>query len=186
MKRVLCLCCIIFVLSGCAVPDRNMTKVLQLREQLIQGNGCAFQGEIVANYGAQIQRFAVECRSDGDGNLQFTVIAPESISGISGEIRSDGGRLTFDDVVLGFPLLADGMLSPVSAPWVFLKALRSGYITSCGKTETGIQVNVNDSYAENALALEIWLNEDETPTYAEIIWQDSRVLSITLEDFQIL
>ena len=110
-----------------------MEQALQLREQLLHCEACTFQAEITADYGDQLHRFVVDCRGDREGNLQFTVLEPESISGITGEIHALGGRLTFSDTAIGFPMMADEMLSPVSAPWVLLKSLCSGYMHACGK-----------------------------------------------------
>jgi hypothetical protein len=90
------------------------------------------------------------------------------------------------DKVIAFDLLADGQLSPVSAPWVFMKALRSGYLTSCGKEGEYLRLAVDDSYADDALHLDIWLGEGDLPVRAEILWQGSRVLSMEVGNFTFL
>lgn len=186
MKRFLSICFCVLFLSGCSMSRGNMADALAFRESLLKANGCAFQGEITADYGDEIYSFCVDCAADGEGNITFTVTQPESISGISGEIFSSGGRLTFDDTVLGFPLLADGELSPVSAPWIFLNSLRSGYMISCGQEEDGLRLTVNDSYEEDALQLDIWMKNGSEPYYAEILWQGRRVLSLEIDNFEIL
>ena len=186
MKRVLWLCVVLFVLSGCRAPDKNISRVLQFRESLIQSDGCAFRAKIAADYEQQVYHFTVDCKADREGNLSFTLVEPESIVGISGEVRADSGRLIFDNAVLGFPLLADGILAPVSGPWVMLNALRSGYITACSNMESGILVTVNDSYAEDALELNVWVDDQLTPFRGEIFWQGRRVLSLELDKFEIL
>ena len=163
-----------------------MEQALQLREQLLHCEGCTFQAEITADYGDQLHRFVVDCRGDREGNLLFTVLEPESISGITGEIHALGGRLTFSDTAIGFPMMADEMLSPVSAPWVLLKSLCSGYMRACGKTEQGIRMTVFDSYDEDALQLDIWTDEQCTPNFAEILWKGKRILSLKIDNFLIL
>jgi len=185
MKGLVLLLCVLFTLSGCSREDPNMAAALALRQCLNQAKSCMFQAVITADYGEQIYRFRTECTADREGNLRFVVAEPESIAGISGEIYATGGRLTFDDAVLGFPLLADGMLTPVSGPWIFFRSLRSGYLTSCGVSDAGILITVNDSYQEDALQLDIWLNENTLPFYCEIFWQGRRVLSLEIEDFVI-
>ena len=72
----------------------------------------------------------MDCKADSSGNLTFTVVKPETISGITGTLSGDGGNLTFDDTALHFELMAENQLSPVSAPWILIKTLRNGYITS--------------------------------------------------------
>ena len=186
MRRVLSCCCLLLLLSGCSREDRDLAAVMKLREQLLQAEKCLFQAEISADYGQQIHQFCVSCDADRDGTVHFSVTAPESISGITGELSASGGRLKFDSAVLGFPLLGDGTLSPVSAPWVFLNSLRSGYLSACGETGDGVRVTVFDSYAEDALQLDIWLDEEFLPYYGEFFWRGQRVLSLKIDNFEIL
>ena len=89
-------------------------------------------------------------------------------------------------LLLAFPLMADGLVTPVSAPWLFIKTLRSGYITACGKDGDNIKIEIDDSYEENALRLEIIANSDNVPVFAEIIWKGQRVLSINVKNFVLL
>ena len=159
---------------------------LQLRERLLQCENCTFQSEITADYGDQLHRFVVDCRGDSEGNIYFTVLEPESICGITGEIHASGGRLTFDGTALGFPLMADGMLSPVSAPWVMLKSLRSGYLAACGQENDGHRLTLQDSYEEDALQLDIWTDLQGVPNFAEILWQGRRILSLKIDNFVML
>jgi len=84
---------------------------------------------------------------------------------------------------VAFDLLADGQLSPVSAPWIFMKALHSGYLTSCGKEGDLLRLAVDDSYADDALHLDIWLGSDDLPIRAEILWQGRRLLSMDVTNF---
>ena len=173
-------------LCGCGNEKGNMETALQLRNQLLQCERCTFQADITADYGEQLHRFVADCHADSDGNIYFTVMEPETIAGITREIHASGGRLTFDDTALGFPLLADGMLSPVSAPWVVLKALRSGYMASCGATETGLRLTLHDSYDADALQVDVWTDTEAIPLFAEILWQGRRILSLKIDNFLIL
>lgn len=186
MKRFLAVCLSFLLLSACGRGSTDMEEALSFRESLLRAEGCVFQGKIAADYGDELYSFTVQCSADREGNITFTVIEPESISGISGRISASGGCLTFDDTVLGFPLLADGELSPVSAPWIFLSSLRGGYMTSCARDSDGMRLCVNDSYEDDALMLDIWFHESVTPYYAEILWQGRRVLTLELDNFEIL
>ncbi len=163
-----------------------MRTVNQLREKLLTMESCSFQACIRADYGELSYAFSVSCQGDREGNLCFDVIAPESIAGIRGEIDAQGGQLTFEDTVLGFPLLADGEVSPVSAPWILLRTLLGGYISACSEEGDYLHVMMDDSYEEEALQLDVWLNANSLPHYAEIVWQGRRVLSIEIISFSIV
>ena len=133
---------------------------MKFRETLLAAQSCSFDAEITADYGDSLNQFRMGCQADSSGTIAFEVLAPETITGIKGNLSYSGGELTFDDTALYFDLLTDDQLTPVSAPWIFLKALRSGYITSVCREECGLRVTVDDSYESDALTLDVWLEED--------------------------
>ena len=186
MRRLLCLIAMICVLSGCQTGNEQVNKALNLRQKLLAGNGCSFFAEITADYGDIIYQFSMACQADKQGNLGFSVTAPESISGITGTVAETGGHLTFDGTALTFATIADGQVTPITAPWLFLKTLRSGYIVSCAATEDATYLQIDDSYQDRAIHLDIWLDEDGMPVRAEILWEGKRILSVIVKDFLIL
>lgn len=163
-----------------------MHNVMSLRERLLSANSCSFDAMITADYADKIYTFNMRCLFDNEGNLNFTVTNPETIAGITGSIAADGGRLTFDDKILAFSMLADGELSPVSAPWLLMKTLRGGYLQS-GTSDNGLtHVTIDDSYEADALKMDLWMNNTQQPVAAEIVWQGRRILSVTVDNFQYL
>lgn len=186
MKRVAVWLCLVVLLSGCAGGKSELDRGMTLRRKLLSGSGCSFDADVTADYGDKIYTFTAKCSGDAHGDLEFTVTAPENISGIAGRISGDGGKFTFDDVALHFPLLADGQLSPVSAPWIFLKTLRGGYITSAGKDGDYLRLTVDDSYQEDAMQLDIWLDGEDVPVRAEVLWRGRKYLTLDVKIFQIL
>ncbi len=185
MKRFVCLFIVFAFLWGCS-GEGQLNKAIALRQRLLAGNGCSFIAEITADYGDVLYQFSMDCRADKQGNLAFTVTVPESISGITGTVSETGGHLTFDGTALAFATIADGQVTPVTAPWLFLKTLRSGYIASCAEGKDTTYLQIDDSYADNALHLDIWLDENTAPIRAEILWEGRRILSIEVREFSIL
>lgn len=160
-----------------------MEQAIIFRQKLISSEQCSFNCVIYADYGDIIHSFSVNCEFDSQGTMNFQVTEPETISGITGIIRSEGGELTFDGNALAFPLLADGYLSPISAPWVFMKAFRGGYMDSCTQQADGYLLMLSDSYEENPLLLEIITDSDFIPKNVQMIWQGRRILSLDVKDF---
>lgn len=173
---------IVFCLSGCDSDGDCMQRGMQLRENLL-AKACSFQAQVTADYADKTYTFRIGCTADANGDVSFIVIGPESISGIEGNIKADSGFLTFADDVLAFPLLADGEVSPVSAPWLLIKTLRAGYLSSAGMDGDALLLVLNDSYEEDALQIDVWLNGENTPIRADILWQGRQVLSLEIEDF---
>ena len=183
--RKFAVCLLLLLLSGCAEHDELQTG-MELRSRLLQCNQCSFSADIQADNGETLSDFSVDCTADAKGSIRFTVTAPESISGISGTLSADRGALTFDDMALDFGLFPEGELSPVSAPWIFLNTLRSGNLVSACKEEEGIRLSVDDSYDEDALRLDIWLEDSSLPVRAEVLRDGRRILTLDVRSFTIL
>jgi hypothetical protein len=185
LKRIVPVLLLLVLLAGCAGSGNTMDRVAALRSGIL-AKGAEFDAAITADYGDKTYTFGMHCRLEKQGKLSFAVTAPESISGITGTVSASGGELTFDGNALAFPLLAEGQFSPVSGPWILMKTLRSGYLTSCGVESGCIRVAIDDSYEEDALHLDIWLDEKDLPKRGEILWQGRRILSLDIENFVFL
>lgn len=169
-------------LMGCGGPDPAMDAALALRTRCLGAEKVCFRTDIRADYITEYEDFSLECEIGQDGTAAFRVLDPEDIADIRGSVRGTEGTVEFDETVLAFPLLAQGRLSPVSGPWVLLKAIRSGCIIAAGQEGELLHVTIDDSYADNALTVDLWL-EDGTPTQAEIAWEGRRCLMMTFDDF---
>lgn len=179
---------VILVLSmfcGCTAKDDALKQATDLRTELLTFEKCCFQAAITADYGDNIHTFQMDCTVDAEGCLSFTVTDPQTISGITGHIAEDEAALTFDDKVLAFPMLADGQISPISSPWLFLNSLRGGYLSGVSEESEGLCIYIDDSFHEYPLQLEVYTDQDVVPTHAEFIWQNSRIISLDIRNFLI-
>ena len=168
-------------LLGCSGRNPAMEEALALRSRCLSGN-VSFETELRADYITNIESFTLECTFDEKGEMTFCVSEPDDIEGIRGTVTGTEGTVVFDDVVLGYPLLAEGRLSPLAAPWVLVKALREGCIVTAGREGENLHLTIDDSYADNALTVDIWL-EDGQLREAEIAWEGRRCVTMTVEDF---
>lgn len=185
MKRILIIGLLPFLLFGCKSRDDAMNRLLSLREELLQSSSVSFITEITADYGEEFYTFSMLCSANESGDIIFTVLEPESIRDIRGTIDQQGGSITFDDQILSFDTMAEGRISPVSAPYVMMKALRGGYISSVSKANDAYLAIIDDTYDENALNVQMQFRND-LPVYAEIFWQQRRILTLKIEDFQVI
>lgn len=186
MRRLLgFLLVLMILLTGCS-SENDVDRAVSLRQKLLNGNGCSFDAEITADFQDRLFSFTMQCVADCDGTLNFTVTQPETIAGISGHVSGNEGKLHFDDQVLAFDLMADGMVSPVSAPWLLIRTLLGGYIAAGGRDGVLYLIEIDDSYEENPLRLDIWLDQNNLPVSADIIWSGTRVVSLTVDNFRFL
>ena len=184
MKRIFLVFVLCLLLTGCGRSKADTG--LQVREQLQSSKGCSFRTVITADYTDVLYEFELDCSADAMGNLTFEVIAPESIAGISGFIKEEAGAITFDDEVLAFDLMADDQITPISAPWILVNTLRSGFLRGSTDTDEGTVLLIDDSYEERAMRLQVWLNDENIPIASDIIWDGRRILSLIVSDFTYL
>ena len=182
MNVLLCLLGLMTVLSGCGGENRELQAALEFRENLLKAQQCSFSAEITADYGDSLTEFTMECQGDNKGGLEFEIRKPEVISGIQGTVSDSGGTVRFEEDAVYFPLLTDDLLTPASAPWIFLKTLRSGCISAVCREEDLLHMTVDDSYAEDALRLDIWLRAN-VPVQADISHNGRRILSLEVKNF---
>ena len=183
MKRLILLFACVFVLIGCDRSKDDMDRALAFRQNLLQQNGCRFDCDLTADYGDILYQFSLSCQADSNGVLSFTVTAPESISGIAGTISKTGANVKFDDTVLGFPILSEDLPTPLSAPYLFLTALRGGYIRACDMQGNIMSLTIADTYEEDSIVMNIKLDEDQKPISCEFIWHGRRILSMLITSF---
>lgn len=185
MKRIAAVIFALVLLTGCTGKRDELDRAMKLRANLLGCLGCSFDVAVTADYGDEIFEFAMSCEADGRGNLSFTVTQPESLAGITGEISSGEGKLTFEDAALQFPLLADDQVTPISGPWILIKTLLGGYLTAANEEEDLLHLTIHDSYEDDALQMEIWLNSENAPVCGEILYDGRRIVTMTVENFRI-
>lgn len=184
MKRLAAWLLALWLLTGCSGTEDGLERAMKIRQMLLCTD-CCFTAAITADYGDKLHSFAMQCEADASGTLNFTVTQPETIAGITGTIDAEGGKLTFDDTALYFPLLADDQITPVSAPWIFLRTLKGGYIHAAGEEGDALRVSIYDSYEQDALTIDVWLDENNLPQCAEISYGGYTIVSMTIENFVI-
>jgi len=175
---------LVLLLTGCNASS-ELERGMALRSSLLKAQECLLETEITAQYDDLSYTFSMDCSFDTLANMTFTVTKPETISGIRGSISHEGGRLRFDNTALYFGLLTDDQISPVAAPWILMKTLRSGYLTSACTEGEFTRLSIDDSFEDDALHLDIWLDSRNTPVRAEIVYDDLRILSLNVKTFVI-
>ena len=185
MKKIVPILLILCLFSGCSDGEKELNRAMALRADLLGCMECSFDATVTADYGDELYTFGMACTGTHTGDLSFTVTAPETIAGITGKFEGEKGLLTFDDFALEFPRLTDDQITPVSGPWILLNTLQGGYLTSCGMDEEYLRVTINDSYEDDALTLDIWLDAENRPVRAEILYENRRIVTMDIENFSI-
>lgn len=173
------------MLTGCGLMGGGeaLDTADRFRKQTAEHSG-SFRAGIVADVGDLQFSFSMDCSFDSEGTITFEITAPETIAGITGCIDSGNGKLTFDGASVDFGTMANGMVTPVSGPYVLLSCWRDSYCTACGTEELGLRITMPASYETQALMTDTWLDpQNGIPIYAEVCYNNDRVLSVTISDF---
>ena len=170
------------ILTACSPEDREMNRAMILRDIALNAERCSFTAEVTADYGELLHSFSMDCASDRQGNVQFEITQPETLEGIKGTISDRGGEIDFEDTALYFPLLADEQLTPAAAPWIFLKIVRSGSITSVCREDSLLHMTAEDIFQGEALLMDIWLDESNVPVRGEVLFDGKRILTLSFKN----
>lgn len=179
---------ILLMFSSCTKEGQHseLQPAMDFRAGLLNSGGAQFTAEVTADYGEEVYTFTLDCKYVTDGTTEIDVAAPDTLCGIKAQIENDTGRLTFFDTELTFGTLADGTVTPLSAPAVLGRCWQSAYIASSGKEEKTLRVSYEDGFDADQLLVDTWFSQKGIPIYAEICYNESCVLKLTISDFSLL
>ena len=170
--------------GGCSA-QKEMAPLQQLKQSLAQSQGCEFDALIVSQSEGRVYQFTLHCIAR-DGALQFEVVSPESIKGIGGTVAAGGGKLRFEDVLLAFPLLADGDVSPVIAPWLFMDSLQNGLVRYAKQLDGSVSVSLTNNFRGQEYQADVELSRDGSPDSCQLYWDGRCLLRLRVEGFRLL
>ena len=91
MKRIAVTVLACILLSGCSAEENGLDTAMELRAQLLKAETVSFRVDVSADHGDTLDLFSMECSTDREGSVSFTVTAPDTISGITGKITGGKG-----------------------------------------------------------------------------------------------
>lgn len=179
---MLAVCCL---LGGCSGQSKQMQEVLAFRAMLLGGGGCSFQAEVEAQYDAYHSTFLLQCQYDAAADtLDFTVLEPESIAGITGQIAQDRRTLSFSDLALEMELLAEETVSPVALPQIISQSWAKSYIASAGTDRDYLVAVFQNGYEDDTIKIETWF-EQGLPVWADVWYEGDCQASVRITEFTV-
>lgn len=172
-------------LCACAgkTEQNAAQQALNLRQKLLNGT-CSFQAELTADYGEYVSEFSAACMHSAEDGTTMTILAPQTLAGLTAQADKTGARIVFEDTEAAFGTLTKLKLSPMAAPQLLAQAWESGYISLTGTEDGALHVTYLLGYDEDELTIDTWL-KNGAPEYAEIACGGQTVLQAVLTDFTI-
>ena len=175
MMLLLCLLC------ACAGGAKDPLQTpMDHRAALLSRGGCAFELEARAEAGGQLWALRLACVLDADGGGTVTVLAPESIAGISAQLEPESDSLSYDGLTLALGTLPGTELAPAAAPGRLVRAWARDWIASAGEEEAGLLA----CYGEGPLTVRTWFDGSGVPIRAELAADGQMRFSAEIENFE--
>lgn len=182
MKRrilpLLLLC--VLLLSGCGTKKEE-ARFRRFAEDLAARQTLSFRCRLRADWPDRRADFTLSFSRDEEGDA-VTVLAPESIAGITARLTEAGGSLCYDDLILDLGALDAGGLSPVGALPLLVNAMAGAHLDSCW-SEDGQAV-----YAltvDDDRSVRVWFTpENMVPRRAQLLSGGRAVITCEIEDWR--
>ena len=178
------LLCICVLFTACGTESQTLSPAIEFRAALVRAGGCTFRAEVRADFGDTVASFCMDCDAEADGILRLTLTAPETLAGITATVTDAGGKITYDGMALDFGLMAGGNVIPAAAPALAVDCWIREYIASAGQEEERYRVTYEKDFDEKRLVVDTWF-ENGIPFYAEVCYNNQRILKLELSDFKL-
>ncbi len=187
LKLAAVLMILLCLLSACGSKETaSLQAPMDFRSQLLQAGACTFRAEITADYEDAVYDFSVDCECTMDGTATVTVFEPQSIAGITAQIKDGGNELVFDEMAVAFEPLADGNAAPVCAPALTVDAWANAYISAVGSEGEWLRVTYERGYGSEQMIVDCWFDEKNVPICAEICYNNQTVLKLDISQFSFI
>jgi hypothetical protein len=158
-------------LSACGGGnDRVRTEEFLTRAQ--GAASISLEAELTALSGEKVLEYTLSCGYT-DHEAQVSVLAPESLAGITATVSGQELDLSYQGAALETQLLTEGGIAPVSVLPQMLSALETGHLDRLGKGDwEGTPCITAELLVEDSLTVALWLEEESlTPLYGEL-WEN--------------
>ncbi len=174
----------LLVLTGCAPSQKNADAATAFRAALLESGGCTFVCRVTADFGETVQIFALDCAYDtARGAVDFTVLEPQSLAGITATVTDEGAAVTYDGMAMELGLLAGESVMPAAAPALAAVCWTDAPITAVGAENDRTRVTYERTLCGRRLTVDTWL-ENGLPISAQVCYNQQCILKLEFSEFQ--
>ena len=173
------------LLASCGMVENAIGDALKFREELREAGGCRFSAEVLTEIAGREYSFSMAAEYPTEGETKLTILAPETIAGITASVTDRNAILAFDGIALDFGRLDEAVTSPLYAPVVFGQCWDTAYIDCGGMDGEEYRVTYRLGYGDEELILETWFS-DGAPVRCELYRESKMLLSARIGGFTFL
>lgn len=169
------------LLCACGGKEKDPLQApMDFRAELLARGGCAFELAARSEAGDRLWELELACALDPEGRGTVTVLAPESIAGISAVLEDGKNSLRYGELSLGLGTLPGTELAPAAAPGALVRAWARDWIASAG-TEDGTLLA---SYEDGALTVRTRFDASGVPIRAELALDGRTCFQAEIRNFE--
>lgn len=196
MRRPICaLMMTLVLLTGCSGGERGTRTsadelALLIRTEYLAMTACSATIDVTADYGQRVYEYTISMSWKKDGDTLLTVIAPETIAGVTARLQNGTGYLEFEGASLETGAIFTDGLSPIEAAPAILNYILSGFIAECDFETVGDRQQLwfccRDPQASPGTGTEaaFWFDvESHTVLKAEVYSEGYTVIQCNFTDF---
>ena len=167
------------LLAGCGTAQE--TRGFENWQEGLAAAEISFTAEITASEEDRATVYTAAVTA-GNGETDVTVVAPESISGITFRTARSGRSVSYEGVTLSLSPAREGELPPGEAPSLLLRALTEGHVLETGRAGDTRTARLD---GPEGLTVRLWRTQEGVPIYAEIGRGESAELILRISDWEI-
>ena len=118
------------LLCACGTGNSSARTPEAFREELVRQGLCSFTLRLRADYGDRVRDYTLDCACPLDADTALTVLEPEIARGITATVGGGDATVSFQDTVLAAEDFGSRPASPLSAPYLLLRAWSAGSVRS--------------------------------------------------------
>ncbi len=184
MRRALLLVLTIALVFLCACGGGEEERLQEMRTELDPAGEIVLTAVLTAQSEEKILEYTLSCGYTG-GDTTVTILAPESVAGITAQVSGEELALSYGDAALELELLTETGVAPVAVLPSMISALLEGHLQS---TSTGTHGEtdciVGEFFADDGLTVSLWFQEtDLVPVYGELWENGVRVAWCEISDW---
>lgn len=175
MMILLCLLC------ACGGKANDpLQAAMDFRTALLAKGGCAFELEALADTGEErLWELTLACTLDPEGNGTVTVLAPESIAGVTAVTEGGRSSLRCEALCLGLGELPGTELAPAAVPGRLVRAWAGDWIASAGADGEALLA----CYEDGGLKIRTWFDAEGVPLRAELAADGKTLFQAEIRNF---
>lgn len=173
-------------LSACSAGETDELQTpMAFRTALLSAGECSFTAQMRVDLEDRLYDVTLECECSADGSARLTVLAPDTIAGISAQLQQGRGTLDYDGMAVDFGLLPQTELAPIAIPALVVAYWREAYIDSAGWEDETLRVTYDNDMDDEQIIVDTWFDAQQTPIYAEVSVDGTVRATIQLTDVTI-